>query len=81
MENKMTDQDALHYLEEKGRIGLAKIAAEVKTHGIVGFGKSLVDYATKIHPDYDRKNPIFDDLTEALTELIGAIVLVTHEVP
>ena len=65
MENKMTDQDALHYLEEKGRIGLAKIAAE----------------ATKIHPDYDRKNPIFDDLTEALTELIGAIVLVTHEVP
>lgn len=74
MENKMTDQDALCYLAEKGRTGLAKIAAEVETHGIVGFGKALVDYATKIHPDYDPKNPIFDDLTEALTELVGAIV-------
>lgn len=81
MENKMTDRDALCYLAENGRIGLAKIAAEVKTRGIGGFGKALVDYATKIHPDYDPTNPIFNDLTKVLTELIGAIVLVTHEVP
>lgn len=81
MENKMTDEQALSYLEEKGKIGLAKIAVEVKHRGITGFGAALVNYATRIHPDYDPKNPIFDDLTEALTELIGAIVVVTGELP
>jgi hypothetical protein len=77
----MTDELALAYLQERGRIALAVIAKDVKTHGIGGFAKSIVDYATRVHPDYDPKNPIFDDLTEALTELIGAIVVVTGELP
>lgn len=81
MEKKMTDEQVLSYLQERGRIALATIAEDVKVHGIMGFGKAVVTYASRVHPDYDPKNPIFDDLTEAITDLIGAIVVVTGEVP
>ena len=81
MEQKMTNEQALAYLQERGCIALATIAKDVKTHGIMGFGKAVVGYATRVHPDYDPKNPIFDDLTEAITDLVGAIVVVTGELP